>query len=91
MNKDGEEILCLKNKSQRMSEAKTKEGIFVGPQIRIILRDSTSETTLNCLDTAKEKIMVTLLKKCWMPLEKWTVNLLKDRFPAFPLFFPINE
>jgi hypothetical protein len=34
MKKDGPVFLYLQHKFLRLSEAKTKEGIFVGPQIR---------------------------------------------------------
>jgi hypothetical protein len=37
----------LKTKFQRLSEAKIKEGVFVGPQIRKLFQDSTFMKHLN--------------------------------------------
>lgn len=39
MKKDGEAFKYLREKFPRLSEAKVKEGIFVGPQIRELFRD----------------------------------------------------
>jgi hypothetical protein len=37
MDKEGEGFAYLKQKFPKVSDAKTKEGIFVGPQIRALL------------------------------------------------------
>ncbi|GBP36303.1 hypothetical protein EVAR_85552_1 [Eumeta japonica] len=47
MNKDGGGFQYLKTKFPRISDAKIKEGIFVGPQIRELMKDSNFESTLN--------------------------------------------
>ncbi|GBP88774.1 hypothetical protein EVAR_65373_1 [Eumeta japonica] len=47
MNKDGGGFQYLKTKFTRISDAKMKEGIFVGPQIRELMKDSNFESTLN--------------------------------------------
>ena len=39
MDRDGQAFKYLRDKFPRMSDAKVKEGVFVGPQIRDILRD----------------------------------------------------
>lgn len=41
MNKDGKGFQYLKTKFPRISETKLKEGIFVGPQIRELMKDTT--------------------------------------------------
>lgn len=46
MNRDGPAFGYLKQKFPRISEAKIKEGIFVGPQIRQLLRDSDFDIVL---------------------------------------------
>ena len=43
MLKDAEGFLYLQQKFPRMSDAKIKEGIFVGPQIRHIINDKQFE------------------------------------------------
>ncbi|GBM45694.1 hypothetical protein AVEN_14139-1 [Araneus ventricosus] len=47
MNKTGDGFNFLKTKFPRLSEAKIKEGIFVGPQIRQLFKDSTFMKHLN--------------------------------------------
>ena len=39
MDRTGEGFAYLKNKFPRVSDAKIKEGIFVGPQIRELMRE----------------------------------------------------
>jgi hypothetical protein len=46
MNQDGEAFKYLRAKFPRLSEAKVKEGIFVGPQIRDILKDPAFDEIL---------------------------------------------
>ncbi|GBN54312.1 RNA-directed DNA polymerase from mobile element jockey [Araneus ventricosus] len=48
MDKTGDGFNFLKTKFPRLSEAKIKEGIFVGPQIRQLFKDSTLMKHLNC-------------------------------------------
>ncbi|GBN41205.1 hypothetical protein AVEN_117895-1, partial [Araneus ventricosus] len=47
MDKTGDGFNFLKTKFPRLSEAKIKEGIFVGPQIRQLFKDSTFMKHLN--------------------------------------------
>jgi hypothetical protein len=47
MKKDGPVFLYLQQKFPRLSEAKIKEGIFVGPQIRELTKDKTFDSILN--------------------------------------------
>ncbi|GBL93173.1 hypothetical protein AVEN_42633-1 [Araneus ventricosus] len=46
-NRTGDGFNFLKTKFPRLSEAKIKEGIFVGPQIRQLFKDSTFMKSLN--------------------------------------------
>lgn len=46
MNKDGAAFKYLRDKFPRLSEAKVKEGIFIGPQIRELLVDANFELVL---------------------------------------------
>jgi hypothetical protein len=39
MDKNGAEFMYLKHKFLRLSDAKIKEGIFVGPQTRRLIKD----------------------------------------------------
>jgi hypothetical protein len=50
INKDNGRFLCLKNKSQRISELETTEGIFVGAQISYA--GEHCDTTLNFTEKA---------------------------------------
>lgn len=45
--KDSPAFLYLKKKFPKLSEAKIKEGVFVGPQIRQLLLDAEFERTMN--------------------------------------------
>ncbi|GBM91086.1 hypothetical protein AVEN_135107-1 [Araneus ventricosus] len=47
MDKTGDGFNFLKTRFPRLSEAKIKEGIFVGPQIRQLFKDSTFMKHLN--------------------------------------------
>ena len=47
MNKDGAGFQYLKTKFPRISDAKLKEGIFVGPQIRELMTDEVFNLKLN--------------------------------------------
>lgn len=50
MDRDGDGFLYLKEKFPRISDAKIKEGIFVGPQIRELVKDQRFEKKLNVLE-----------------------------------------
>ncbi|KYM94050.1 hypothetical protein ALC62_15341, partial [Cyphomyrmex costatus] len=50
MDKDGEGFAYLKQKFPKLSEAKIKEGIFVGPQIRELIKDEVFDSQLNTLE-----------------------------------------
>jgi hypothetical protein len=52
VKKDGPVFLYLQQKFPRLSEAKIKEGIFVGPQIREITKDKTFDSVLNEVELA---------------------------------------
>ena len=47
LSKDGECIKYLCNKFSGLSEAKLKEGVFVRPDIRKLMKDETFETTMD--------------------------------------------
>lgn len=47
MDRNGRGFLYLQHKFSRLSEAKIKEGIFVGPQIRELIKDDVFNTMLN--------------------------------------------
>jgi hypothetical protein len=47
MDKNGVGFMYLKHKFPRLSDAKIKEGIFIGPQIRQLIKDEQFEEQLN--------------------------------------------
>lgn len=47
MNKEGDGFLYLKSVFPKLSDAKLKEGIFVGPQIRQLMKDTNFDKKLN--------------------------------------------
>jgi hypothetical protein len=47
MDKNGARFMYLKQKFPRLSDAKIKEGIFVGPQIKELIKDEQFEEQLN--------------------------------------------
>lgn len=51
LNREGQAFQYLKKKFTKMTDAKLKEGIFIGPQIKELMNDKTFESTLN----SKEK------------------------------------
>lgn len=65
MDRSGDGFLYLKEKFPKLSEAKIKEGIFVGPQIRQLMKD----------DIFKEKLS-DLEKSAWESFMKVTFNFL---------------
>ena len=50
LNREGEAFRYLTKKSPAISEAKLKAGIFVGPQIRQLLRDPKFEALQNIVE-----------------------------------------
>jgi hypothetical protein len=52
MKKDDPVFLYLQQKFPRLSEAKIKEGIFVGPQIRELTKNKTFDSILNEVELA---------------------------------------
>lgn len=61
MDKEGEGFMYLKQKFPHLSDAKIKEGIFVGPQIRHLLKDLTFEAKLN---TTEKKAWIAFREVC---------------------------
>jgi hypothetical protein len=47
MDKTGRGLLCVRNKLPNTSDAKIKEGIFIGPQIRELKEDKLFDEDLN--------------------------------------------
>lgn len=68
MDKTGDGFNFLKTKFPRLSEAKIKEGIFVGPQIRQLFNDSTFMEHLN----RKEK-------RAWLAFRNVCANFLGNK------------
>lgn len=62
MPKDGDGFLYLKEKFPKLSEAKIKEGIFVGPQIRQLMKDKTFEEKLNDQEKLAWKCFVNVVQ-----------------------------
>lgn len=56
MNKDGERFDYLIHNFPCMSEAKIKEGIFVGPQMEQRFQDASSKNELNAVKKIFEKV-----------------------------------
>ncbi|GBM21876.1 hypothetical protein AVEN_32860-1 [Araneus ventricosus] len=67
MDKIGDGFNFLKTKFPRLSEAKIKEEVFVGPQIRQLFKDSKFMKHLN----RKEKRAWLALKNASMLAEYW--------------------
>lgn len=47
MPRDGSGFVYLKEKFSKLSEAKINEGLFVGPQIRQLVKDKSFKEKLN--------------------------------------------
>jgi hypothetical protein len=47
MDKNGAGFMYLKHKFPKLRDAKIKEGIFVGPQVRELIKDEQFEEQLN--------------------------------------------
>lgn len=52
MNKEGRGFQYLKQRFPKITDAKIKEGIFVGPQINLLMRDTKFEEALTDLERA---------------------------------------
>ena len=52
----------LKEKFPRVSDSKIKEGIFVGPQIRALIRDGNSEDLLSQIEKSAWKSFKSVVK-----------------------------
>ncbi|GBM00315.1 hypothetical protein AVEN_32654-1 [Araneus ventricosus] len=68
MDKTGDGFNFLRTKFPRLSKAKIKEGIFVGPQIRQLFKDSTFVKHLN----RKEK-------RVWLAFKNVCMNFLGSK------------
>ena len=51
-NKEGEGFQYIKSKFPKISDAKIKEGVFIGAQIRELIKDPFFEETLNTSEKA---------------------------------------
>ncbi|GFU61049.1 hypothetical protein TNCV_4436791 [Trichonephila clavipes] len=58
-------FVCLKQKFPKISEAKVKEGIFVGPQIRSPMHDEKFEELLNPLEKAAWQAFKNVTHSFW--------------------------
>ncbi|GBM20654.1 hypothetical protein AVEN_230240-1 [Araneus ventricosus] len=73
MDKAGDGFNFLKTEFPRLSEAKFKEGIFVGPQIRQLFKDSTLMKHLN----RKKSELAFKMRVCWQNTDgHWYEKLL---------------
>ena len=64
LNVNNPSFLYLKSKFTKLSDAKIKEGIFVGPQIRQLLTDEKFAGTLNPLELRAWKLSKLFAKVC---------------------------
>jgi hypothetical protein len=62
MDTNGAGFMCLKHKFPRLSDAKIKEGIFVGPQIRELIKDEQCEEQLNEVGKAAWQALKNVMK-----------------------------
>jgi hypothetical protein len=68
MDRDGQGFLYLRRKFPRISDAKIKEGIFIGPQIRELMKDQDFERSLNESE-----------KAAWRSFQKVVKNFLGNK------------
>ncbi|KAI6660741.1 hypothetical protein LOD99_10248 [Oopsacas minuta] len=59
-NEEGEGFKYLKDKFPKVSDAKIKEGIFIGPQIRELFKDLNFEACLNSVEKAAWNSFISL-------------------------------
>jgi hypothetical protein len=57
--------MYLKNMSPKITNAKIKEGVFVGPQIRELIRDIKPEDQLSELEKAAWKSLKNITTNFW--------------------------
>jgi predicted nucleic acid-binding OB-fold protein len=57
--------MYLKNMSPKINNAKIKEEVFVGPQLREIIQDVTFEDQLSELETAARKSFKNVIASFW--------------------------
>ena len=70
MDRNGRGFLYLEDKfGNTLSEAKIKAGVFVGPQIREVMKDETFLTTLNPKELVYGSVSISNVHK--MPLITW--------------------
>lgn len=50
MDRNGNDFLYLKEKFSKLSDAKIKEGVLIGPQIRQLMKDAIFKEKLNDLE-----------------------------------------
>jgi len=61
--KDGDTFKYLASKFPRLSEAKLKEGVFVGPDIRKLMRDEISDTKMKEIERSAWQSFKEVVKK----------------------------
>ena len=72
-NKEGEGFQYIKSKFQKISDAKIK-GIFIGPQMRKLIKDQFFEETLNTLEKAAWNAFKSVIKTFWEITDHRTMN-----------------
>jgi hypothetical protein len=68
MDRDGQSFLYLRRKFPRISDAKIKEGIFIGPQFRELMKGQDFERSLNKSE-----------KAAWRSFQKVVKNFLGNK------------
>ena len=63
LDKNGDGFYCLKEKFPLVSNSKIKEGIFLGPQIRALIRDGKFEDLLSQIEKSAWKSFKSVVKK----------------------------
>ena len=66
IDRNGGAFLFLKNKFPRLSEAKIKEGVYIGSQIRELMKDTTFKSVLNVQEAT-----------VWLSFKKVVTNFLR--------------
>jgi hypothetical protein len=65
MDRNGVGFMYLKHKFSTLSDAKVKEGIFVGPQIRELIKDEQFEEQLNEVGKSAWQALKMLRRAFW--------------------------
>jgi hypothetical protein len=68
-------FVYLKNKFPRASNAKIKDGIFVGPQIRDLIKDIKLEDQLSEVEKSAMEIIKNLLPIFWEIIQQKTIMI----------------